>query len=172
MAIPARSAGSSAVLDRLDQRQRDVDERPGSGLTNIAASPIVLTRRTGGDVDLGRQLGETAGDAAELLDLDLAAEPREPDQIGEADRELLRVRELAGLELGAAEHAAADALAQVRPLNAATSTGVSAGVSCSASAAKRSATSSSLSPGLQERVDERRRDRRGEPRHPLAEDTR
>src|SRR5438270_4516 len=81
----ARS-GKVGFADRLDQRQRRLDQR-----TRLAAHQHrgVADRLHQPDValgDLGRKLGEPADDAAELLGLDLAAEPGEPDQVYEAHR--------------------------------------------------------------------------------------
>ena len=75
---------------------------PASGLTNIAASPIVLISRTGGSATDVASSRQPSRDAPELAQFDLAAEAREADEVGEADGELLTARDVARLELARA----------------------------------------------------------------------
>ena len=73
---------------RLHERQRGVQQRRRLGRDEhggVADHLDELDRPLG---DLGGQLAEPVDDAAEALRRQLLAEPGEPDEVGEADRDL------------------------------------------------------------------------------------
>ena len=93
-AIPTRSWGNTLALLLGSAQQRSAVSTSGSSSwdTSMAASPIVLTSRTGGSATADRQLLQSAGDPAQLSGRDLSPRRVKPTRSANAHRHVLGAR--------------------------------------------------------------------------------
>ena len=99
----------------VDEVEREREHRVRRrGQTSIAASPIVLTRRTSPRRRSAVSSTRRWATRAELVGRDLLAQAREADEVGEADRHVACARQRARLALGGVDGLGAHRLAQVQ----------------------------------------------------------